>query len=117
MSKFLTKLIVEKVDDSDDEWLIVGDFKYQSDIGGTITVPSGYKTDFASIPQPFWIILPKDGKYDGAAVIHDYIYGTHKFDRKTCDQILLEAMKVLGVSWWKRSLIYSGVRLGGWTRY
>lgn len=82
-----------------------------------ITVPAGYVTDLASVPRGFWNLIPKDGTYDQAAVLHDYIYGTHSFDRKTCDRIFLEAMKELGVGWWTRGTIYNAVRAFGWIAY
>jgi len=79
-----------------------------------ITVPKGFKTDFASIPQIFWSLAPPDGKYTGAAIVHDYLYQKKVYSRKRSDQIFLEAMKVQKVSWWRRRLMYRAVRLFGW---
>lgn len=36
-----------------------------------IVVPSGFPTDLASIPRIFWSLLPANGWWEKAAVIHD----------------------------------------------
>ena len=49
-------------------------------------------------------------------VLHDYLYAKgprHGIDRKGADQILLDALAVLGFSWWRRQAIYWAVRVGG----
>jgi hypothetical protein len=79
-----------------------------------ITVPVGFETDFASVPRPFWAILPKWGKYGNAAVIHDWLYWEQGRSRPAADAILLEGMVVLGVSAVVRQTIYTAVRLFGW---
>lgn len=120
MSSFTTPLKLEFV--SDNHWLLTEPFEYHvgsEDSTEVITVPAWFGTDFASIPKIFWNILPPQGDYGKAAVIHDYLYATHgldgKYTRKQCDQIMLEGMKVLGVSGLARWLIYTAVRwFGGW---
>ena len=79
-----------------------------------ITVPVGFETDFASVPRPFWAILPKWGKYGNAAVIHDWLYWEQGRPRPAADAVLLEGMVVLGVSAVVRQTIYTAVRLFGW---
>lgn len=79
-----------------------------------IAVPEGFGTDYASVPRIFWSILPPTGKYSKAAVVHDYLYFTADVERKMADKIFLAMMKHLRVSLWKRSLMYSAVRVGGW---
>lgn len=83
---------------------------------GTLVVPAGFKTDLASIPRFFWRILPPFGKYDKAAVVHDFLYQVAPFDftRKQADDVLFEACGVLGVSRAQCNTIYAGVRVGGW---
>ncbi|MBW1976145.1 MAG: DUF1353 domain-containing protein [Deltaproteobacteria bacterium] len=48
-----------------------------------------------------------------AAVVHDYCYRTGCLSRKKCDQLFSEGMKVLGVPFWKRYVMYWVVRLFG----
>lgn len=81
---------------------------------GKITVPAGTKTDLASIPRFFWRVLPPIGKYDLAAVLHDYLYQRNGVSRQVADSVLLEAMEVCSVNRFQRWVIYSGVRVGGW---
>ena len=86
-----------------------------------IIVLEGFITDFASVPRFFWRAIPPWGKYSPACVVHDflYTYGTYG-DRKHADLVLYELMEALGVAWWRRKMIYRGVRLGGgfvWAKY
>lgn len=116
MSSFTTELVIKPLDDGE-RWELVQPFRYR--IGGMdsqniITVPAGSITDFASVPRVLWPIFPPWGKYGKAAVLHDNLYNTGIFTRKESDDIFLEAMEVLGVNWFTRRIIYSGVRVGGW---
>ena len=38
------------------------------------TVPPGFKTDFASVPRPFWWWIAPWGRHGRAAIIHDFLY-------------------------------------------
>ena len=116
MSSFTTELKVRPLPDNK-RWELLEEFDYylgSLDSGLYIRVPKGFITDFASVPRIFWAILPPWDKYGKAAVLHDYLYHSRKFIRILCDVIFYEAMVVLGVSRWKRWLLYLGVRIGGW---
>lgn len=78
-----------------------------------IEVPAGFDTDFASVPRGLWNLVPPDGPYTPAAVIHDWLYRHSHLDRKTCDAVFLEAMKVCQTPLWQRTLIWSAVRAFG----
>ena len=115
MSRFTEVLTVSPLNDGK-TWFTRRDFGYDigtEGSGNTIDVPISFMTDFASIPRPFWVILPKWGKYGNAAVIHDYCYWAQKRSRKEADDIFLEAMGVLGVSAFKKYPMYWSVRLFG----
>jgi len=75
-------------------------------------VPSGFVTDFASIPRAFWSALRPDGDYAYAAIIHDYLYWTQPVPRATADDILRFAMQDLSVESTTVTLIYRAVRTG-----
>jgi len=79
-----------------------------------VDVPTGFTTDFASVPCLLWIILPKWGKYGNAAVIHDYLYYDQSTTRLRADNVFLEAMIVLKVPVWQKFCLYTGVRIAGW---
>lgn len=117
MSKFLTQLSVTALDD--ETWKLASPLGYQSDIffvakRGTLLVPTGFVTDFASVPRlPLAYLLAGNTAHE-AAVVHDYLYQTHLTDRQTADRILLEAMEVTGVALWRRRIMYRAVRFCGW---
>ncbi len=112
---FYSKLVFE--DDYGFPFTLIQSLTYVSAVfGGTIVVPQGFQTDLASIPQILENILPRVGRYDKAAVVHDFLYQTayKNVSRWEADYILNEAMRVCGVEHWKRWAIYYGVRMGGW---
>ncbi len=84
-------------------------------------VPAGFVTDFASIPRFARVLIPKLGRYNKAAVLHDAIYQNAAIpvmlNRKGADLTFLGGMVALGVAPWKRRLMYWAVRLGGWAAW
>ena len=78
-----------------------------------VEVPRGFVTDLASIPLIFYSLLPRDGEYAYAAIIHDYLYWTQDRTRTVSDEILKFSMEDFKVSWWKIQAIYNAVRLLG----
>lgn len=108
--------------------------------GLTIEVPTGFETDFASIPWFARWLIPTWGRHTNAAIIHDYLYRGGRIvpgpvplnqggikgirtqfnlelplpTRKQADRIMLEGMEVMGVRKWRRLVIYAGLRIGGW---
>jgi hypothetical protein len=94
-----------------------------------ITVPAGFVTDLASIPRWAWTILPPDGPWVKAAVIHDFLYQTKgtgvwkghpsgdtrptPYTRAQADGILREAMEDRQVGPVARNIIWAAVRVGG----
>jgi hypothetical protein len=97
------------------DWRIDDEFAYTASDGTKITVPGGTITDGASIPRLFWRMIggPMTGKFRRAAVVHDYLYSTHKLSREKSDWIFLDAMRTDGVSWWKRRAMWAAVRSFG----
>jgi hypothetical protein len=69
------------------------------------------------------MLIPRSGQFNQSAVLHDFLYNIlgeivepynlKKRTRAECDGIFLEAMKVLEVNAFKRSIMYRAVRLGG----
>lgn len=115
MSSFTNPLIVEKVGER--LWKIYRELIYyvgEENSADIIIVPVGFQTDFASIPSLFWTLLPPDGGYSAAAVIHDFLYFTQTRTRLASDRIFLEAMQVLKVNVFKRLIMYRAVRTFSW---
>ena len=118
MSGFLNRLHLVAASDQDDgRWLLAAPLHYESDLAKkVILVPAGFQTDLASVPRlPIVYWLTGDTS-SAAAVVHDWLYQSHEVDRKTADRILEEASAVTGVPWWRRKLMFWGVRVGG-SRY
>jgi hypothetical protein len=86
-----------------------------------IHVAAGFVTDFASVPRIFRIIIPKLGKWNKPAVLHDAIYQNaiagHQFTRKEGDIVFRDGMRDLGVSPWRIFVMYWGLRMFGWTAW
>ncbi|TKB88578.1 MAG: DUF1353 domain-containing protein [Nitrospira sp.] len=79
-----------------------------------VTVPTGFVTDFASIPRIFWSALKPDEEYAYAAVVHDYLYWDQKRTREEADLIFKMAMEDFDIGALKVGAIYRAVRhLGG----
>lgn len=84
-----------------------------------IVIPTGFVTDFASVPRALWNLLPPTGRYTRAAVIHDFLYRTPGLcTRAQADAVLYEAMKYpCHVGFFTRWTIWAGVRVGGHFAY
>jgi hypothetical protein len=116
VSRFTDVLLVSPLADGK-TWVIMRDFGYEVGAEGSgdrIDVAIGFQTDFATVPRPLWIVLPKWGRYGNAAVIHDWLYWKQDRPRAAADGIFFEAMSVLGVGAPARYTLYGGVRLFGW---
>jgi len=118
VSKFLTSLRVEELDDSSNDgrgtWRVLSMLAYKSDVAGTVfIVPAGFITDFASVPRiPIAFLLTADTAHQ-AAVVHDWLYTTHEVARDVADAVLREASIASGVPAWRAWLMWAGVRVGG----
>jgi hypothetical protein len=81
--------------------------------GPTVEVPIGFVTDLASIPRIFWSLLPTDGSYTFAAIVHDYLYWTQPVPRDVADKVFLFGMDDLKVPSYISGQIYTAVRARG----
>lgn len=116
MSQFLDALNVTEIDDS---IFAICDhpFRYESDLAGLITVPVGFYTDFASVPRLGIVYAMLGDRAHEPAVVHDWLYYAAITTRDMADDVLMEAMNVLGLPFWQRYPIWWGVRLGGWAAW
>ena len=137
MSQFTDPIQIRQDTTDPRYWITTAVHRYHvgsEDSAEVITVPEGRRTDLQSIPRFSWSIVghPLDA-YAASGLFHDEIYrypengvlpdenGKVKpRGRRRCDQIYLEMNIVLKCPWWKRTLKYSAVRIGGggaWKRY
>lgn len=125
MNTFLSTLKTEQVGKWTHNLLDV--LIFEDEKIGTIIVPIGFTTDFASIKVLhnaflFIFFALVSGYWNYAAVIHDYIYTTRAINniavtRKDADDVLYRALRAEGVARWRAWLFWAGVRLGGCWSY
>lgn len=118
MSKFITPLRLERLEDSSRDgrgtWLLIDPLVYESDKAGIIiTVPKGFVTDLASVPRLPFAYLLTGGIGHAAAVVHDALYTTHQVTREMADDVFYEALLLLGIPKPQAWLMWAGVRVGG----
>lgn len=124
MSSFTEPLEMQEI--SKGLYRTTREFSYylEDDHSKVITIPNDYTTDGASIPWPCTKLLSRtDPQIAQAAVVHDWLYEHRGFlgwitiSRKKMDKIFYNCMKVLGMPWWKRQIVYRVVRAFGWLGY
>lgn len=67
---FTTPLLVRRVDPA--TWELVAPLSYQGRVDHW-TIPSGYRTDFATVPWFVQWLIPRTGTWTLAAVLHDWL--------------------------------------------
>lgn len=107
-NKFPVPLDVERLNAKN--WKLISGYAYIDDQHGLIIVPTGFITDFASIPQFMWSIAGAPSEYAPSATIHDYLCRNKIFARKECDKVFYRAMIDSGVVRIKAILFYMAVR-------
>ena len=91
------------------ELILLSDCLYIHKDNYSFTVPKGFITDLATL-------LPL-GRYNRAALLHDYLYATHIVAKGVADKLFLDAMCDLEVNVFKRHMLYTGVVLFGFTQW
>jgi hypothetical protein len=77
----------------------------------TFIIPAGFQTDLATIPTAFRWLLSPTGKYQKAAVLHDWLLRTRTVSPEDADGIFRRAMRELDVSFLRRYMMWAAVRL------
>ncbi len=119
MGVFATELQVKQVSSGwwKRTWKITAPLKFKSEITGDIIVPTGFVTDFASVPRLPLVWWLAGATAQKAAVVHDYLYRKGKYSRKVADRVFREAMQASGLNIVHRNLMYLGVRALGQSAY
>ena len=79
----------------------------------TFTVPAGFPTDLATVPDALTWLAPRYGVYSRAAVLHDWLCveaAAGRFQRRHADGIFRRTMRELGVSLPRRWMMWAAVR-------
>ena len=123
MSGFVTRLAATNLDPDfaggRGLWELVEPLVYESDVAAmTITVPVGFKTDFASVIRLPVIYLLFGDKAHAPATVHDWLYNSGIVNRKTADDVFAEAMRVsTKLSGFERWMMWAAVRAFGGTHF
>lgn len=120
-ARFLTPLRLEDIDGQTMALLEPLKF-YSSDLKQIVRVDPPFVTDFASIPRLFQNVVPRNGRYDRPAVIHDAGYRGELRDitgailsltKARVDSLFREGMAAEGVGRFTRNAMYLSVRIFG----
>lgn len=82
-----------------------------------ITIPSEFETDLATVPRAFWALMPPQGSYERAAVVHDWhctrlAAGDCDISSRDADGLFRRIAREGGASLPLRWLLWTGVRWG-----
>lgn len=114
LSAYLTPVDLRLV--GPDTWLLLAPLRYHSDLlRNVVHVPAGFRTDLASVPRLPLAYLMAGGHAPASAIVHDWLIETDT-EWVLAAQVFREAMAVEGVALWRRTLMYSAVRLRGWRK-
>jgi hypothetical protein len=95
-------------------WVTMGRVAFSFD-GVTYVIPTGFMTDFSSVPRLFrWLIDPIGQPHQVAGVVHDFLYSSGAITRKRADAAFLAAAVAAGSPYWRAALMHRAIRLGGW---
>lgn len=99
--------------DPQNPWIVQGPHRF-SDGTFTVTIPSGFRSDLASVPLwLLWLISPF-GNHQRAALFHDFCYRKQPMGRFAADAVFRVVMERDGVPCWKTWLLFYAVRCFGW---
>ncbi|AEH08021.1 MULTISPECIES: DUF1353 domain-containing protein [Protofrankia] len=107
------RIAVEEIDDI--RWRLLEPVSYEGK-EQVFTVPTGFTTDFASVPRFLTWLVPTYGRYTKAAILHDWLWkltDAGDFDHADADGIFRWAMRELDVAFLRRWLMWAAVRLAG----
>ena len=116
MSNFTEPLAVEAIPGTD-LWRTLRPLVYFAGEEGSAEryeVPRGFPTDFGSIPRAAWPLVGHPAERPAGYVLHDWLYVRQETSRRRADELLREALGVLGYGLVRRQTIYLAVRSAGW---
>jgi len=112
---FVGKFVADFSDDgSGRKVTLMEPYSFVDPFGQEWDVPSGYKTDGASVPTALWAIYPPfTGNYRSAAVIHDYYCDSKARTWQDTHKVFYFAMRAANVDEKTAKIMYGAVYLFG----
>lgn len=115
-TQFLNHLKTEELQSG--EFRLIEPLIYHSEyLQKRIIVPTGFITNFMSVPRWPFIYAWLGDKYRRAGALHDYLYQSRLVTRWKADSELVDAMISLGASMIEALACWSAVRIAGGDRY
>ena len=113
--RFIGKFVADLSDDgSGRKVTLMEPYSFVDPFGQEWDVPSGYKTDGASVPTALWALYPPfTGNYRSAAVIHDYYCDTKARSWQDTHKVFYFAMRAANVDEKTAKIMYGAVYLFG----
>jgi len=97
-----------------EKWILAADLVYNDPEFGLIAIPTGFETDFASVPRIPLVFELCGDLGQAAALVHDYLYTQGNTTRAQTDRIFKNILLTTGVGKVRSYLMYAGVRCFGW---
>jgi hypothetical protein len=98
-----------------DQWALVDALVYRGR-SQRFVVPTGFRTDFATVPRVIAWLVPRFGTYTLAAILHDWLctegIRSGVVTSRDADGIFRRVMRESGVPVLRRWLMWAGVRWG-----
>lgn len=108
-SGFLTELAVRG--NGPRNWVLLEPLSYEGAYD-LFTVPVGFHTDFASVPQLLRSIVSETGLHTRASVLHDYLLRSGDVSPADADGIFRRVLRESGVGFFLRWSMWAAVRFG-----
>jgi hypothetical protein len=110
---FVTRPHVEQL--ADRRWRLTEPLVYRGRQEHWV-VPTGFVTDFASVPVPVRWLIPADGPWTAAAIVHDWFctvgIAAGAITSRDADGVFRRMCRELGTPVLRRWLMWAGVRWG-----
>lgn len=114
---FQNRTAFDAYDEGRGEFILLRPLAYVSRSGERFDVHAGFITDFSSYPAFVRAVYGVNDETRYAAILHDYLYRVGIVSRKRADELYREALEFCGTRASKRSLLFVGLRVGGWRHY
>ncbi|MET8779882.1 DUF1353 domain-containing protein [Nocardia sp. NPDC004654] len=99
--------VVEEIDAK--FWRLSEPLVYRGDVQ-EFTVPTGFRTDFASVPRALVWLIPRYGAYTRAAILHDYLLRSQEVSSADADGLFRRCLREFGISVPRRWMMWAAVR-------
>lgn len=92
-NRLRAELIDHLANDGQGEWELVLPLVFEDRDGTLWTVPTGFTTDFSSVPRLPIVYLRYGNRAHAPAAVHDWAIRTKACPREYADQLFLQAME------------------------